>query len=303
MFAHLLTASVAALAPAPARITVVDLVPNFLRFQAAAQQVEDPEERFRLWQTLDGVAAVPPGPVGVPAARRMLDQAWPRYANILPALDQGIPLQSEAVEALGKVNLILGAPPSGPITVRGFVGMFDGNAFTYAVAGNPVVSIPVEAGAERRRRQLVHELTHAVHIRLAGLSGGWSRTIGATVVEEGLAMHVVRAAYPDLPIEECVGGRPGWWARAQALHAPILRDVVESADASDGAIVYRFTAGTGPSGIEREAYAAGWWIVDRLLERGMTLGQIARVPEAALPALMRSAAPASSNSPAPIHER
>ena len=43
--------------------------------------------------------------------------------------------------------------------------------------------------------------------------------------------------------------------------------------------VMRFTMGEGPSGIEREAYYAGWAVVGYWLEHGMTFGEIAHIPE------------------------
>ena len=45
----------------------------------------------------------------------------------------------------------------------------------------------------------------------------------------------------------------------------------------------RFTMGKGPSGIEREAYYAGWLVVGYWLDRGMTFADIARIPEQEMP--------------------
>ena len=45
----------------------------------------------------------------------------------------------------------------------------------------------------------------------------------------------------------------------------------------------RFTMGKGQSGIEREAYYAGWAVVGYRLEHGMTFAEIARIPEKKMP--------------------
>jgi hypothetical protein len=55
---------------------------------------------------------------------------------------------------------------------------------------------------------------------------------------------------------------------------------VESAKSED---VMRFTMGKGPSGVEREAYYAGWAVVGYWLEHGMTFAEIARIPEKEMP--------------------
>jgi hypothetical protein len=62
-----------------------------------------------------------------------------------------------------------------------------------------------------------------------------------------------------------------------------LKDIVPvlASDKSDD--VMRFTMGKGPSGLEREAYYAGWLVVGYWLEHGMTFADIARIPEKEMP--------------------
>jgi hypothetical protein len=55
---------------------------------------------------------------------------------------------------------------------------------------------------------------------------------------------------------------------------------VESDKSED---VIRFTMGKGPSGIEREAYYAGWAVVGYWLEHRMTFAEIARIPGKEMP--------------------
>lgn len=51
----------------------------------------------------------------------------------------------------------------------------------------------------------------------------------------------------------------------------------------------RFTMGTSPSGVEREAYDAGWLVTRYCLDRGRSFADTARIPEAAAPAEVRRA--------------
>ena len=45
----------------------------------------------------------------------------------------------------------------------------------------------------------------------------------------------------------------------------------------------------GPSGLELEAYYVGWLVVGYWLDRGMTFAEIARIPEADMPARVNDA--------------
>src|ERR1700760_3282923 len=91
-------AALAADKPAPLKSTltdraltvdVVDVSPQFLAWYAAARDLPDADARFRLWQQIYGFAAVPPGPQGEAIARTLVDGAWPRYAEALPAARAG----------------------------------------------------------------------------------------------------------------------------------------------------------------------------------------------------------------------
>jgi len=278
-------------------VEVEDQVPRFLAFWDAAQAhpPADADARFALWKEKYGFAAVPPGPRGQEMARRLLDQAWARYPAAVAALrTRGTP-DPAPLDSLARVARLLDFDQPLTVKVVYFVGGFEGNAFAYAMGDMPVVNFPVEAGTNRAVEQ-AHELTHAVHTRLAGLSGGWERSIAQTLLQEGLAMHVSREAVPGLPVAAYVTHKPEWWAAAQARKAAILADVMASLEAKDGASVYRQTIGQGASGLTRQAYAAGWWVVEDMRAHGMTLAQIARIPpERIIPAVRKSMVRISSS--------
>lgn len=263
------------------RMEMVDLTPRFMAFHKATEGVADPVARFALWQEHYGFAAVPPGPLGEQMAREMLEEAWPQYGAHIEKIGRGAAtFGSEPMETLKAVAGLLDV--SEPIDLRfvAYVGAFDDNAFVAGIDGRPIVNFPVEMAPERRRLVLPHEMTHAVHMKLAKASGGWERTIAATLLQEGLAMHVARELSPGEAVTAYVEHRPGWWAEAEARRSEILRGILPALGEKDGETVFRFTMGNGPAGIEREAYAAGWFVVDYMRAGGMSLTEIARISEA-----------------------
>lgn len=262
------------------KVEISDVTPRFLAFYEAARTAPDAAARFTLWNEHYGFAAVPPGPRGEAMARQLLEQGWPRYAAALPQIRRGAAIfGNEPIETLRAVVRVLGA--EGPQTIRltTYVGAFEDNAFS-AGGEPPMIAFPVEMNPTMRQAVMAHEFTHAVHLRLAGLTGGWERSIAATLMQEGLAMHVSREVVPGRPEAAYTEHEPGWWARVSARKADVLRDVLPALARRDGETVFAFTIGEGPSGFHREAYAAGWWVIADLRRRGMSLAQIARIPEA-----------------------
>ena len=272
------------------RLEIVDLTPQFLAFYRAAQGTEG-DARFALWQQHYDFAAVPPGPRGEEIARRLLDGAWTRYGSEIAAIEVGASrLGREPMDVLERVAQVLDVRD--PLTIRltTYVGAFDNNAFTSRTSsGTPNVYFAVETAPERRRILLPHEMTHALHLQLANMSGGWERTIGATLIMEGLSVHATREVAPGLPEQDYVEYSPGWWDSAQRQKQAILAGILPALAESNPETVFRYTMGSGTTGLEREAYAAGYWVVEQLRSDGMSLAEIARVPEAEMPALARRA--------------
>jgi hypothetical protein len=109
------------------------------------------------------------------------------------------------------------------------------------------------------------------------------------VLTEGLAMRVVKELFPGSPDEAYTEAKPGWLREARARHAEILNGVRARLAAKDGATVAQFTFGHGTTGIEREAYYAGWLVIEQMRAKGMTYAQIARIPEGRLVAVVGEA--------------
>lgn len=273
------------------KIRVVDMTPRFLDFfNAANRPGVDAAQRWRLWNERYGFAAVPPTPEGDAMARQILESAWPRYPSAMPVIMAGAAgLKPEPMTVLRQIVGVLKPDKPVDITVLAYVGGFDGNAFSFRQEGQPTVAIPTEMDVQQRTLIFPHEMTHAVHMSIAGGSGGWERTIAATLIQEGLAMHVSRAVVPGRDVRYYVERVPGWWDSAQGKRRAILEGIMPVLDRKDGQTVFRFTMGQGATGLEREAYAAGWWVIEELTRQGMSLADIARVKEDDMPALANRA--------------
>jgi len=270
------------------KLHIVDLSPRFLDFYQAAAIV-DADTRWQLWNEKYGFAAVPPTPEGKQIARRLLDDAWPRYAQALPLIRKGVAAMEPKPEAvLKKVADVLGLDGPFEMQVTTYVGAFDGNAFTAAQDREPMVAVPLEMDTEQRSLIFPHEMTHAVHIATAGLAGGWERSIAETIMQEGLAMHVAQLVSPGRDIRAYVEHKEGWYDSAIAKSDAILRGLLPELEKSDSPTVFRYTMGTGNTNTEREAYVAGWLVVGELLKQGKSYPEIARVRSEEMPQLVRA---------------
>lgn len=286
-------AAFAAACPAPSAIalTVNDLTPKFLAFHDAAQKERaTPERRWQLFKQHYDFAAVPPTDEGQEMARKLLDEAWPRYGPVVARLRSGAgALEPAPADMVRSIAALLCPQRPGAVRLTTFVGGFEENAFTAAHAGRITVALPLEIDAGRRALLMAHELTHAVHIAMGSFAGGWVRSIGTTVLTEGLAMRVTERLFPGRPARDYVEHEPGWLEKARARRLDILRAIRPHLASEDSEQVMRFTMGRGPNGLEREAYYAGWEVVGHWLAHGKSFAEIARIPETEMPARVREA--------------
>jgi hypothetical protein len=213
-------------------------------------------------------------------ARKILDDAWPKYAQSLPTIERGQgELKPPPAEILNDVAKLLQADVPIRAKLLLFVGGFESNAFTApGKDGVPTVALPVEGSGSDLL--LTHEFTHVVEAEQANLSLDWQRSIGHTIFAEGLAMRVTQQLRPGFAEKTYVGEvTPDWLARAQARRKQILADIAPHVAESDSDAVMRYTMGTGGAGVEREAYYAGWLVIGDLLEHGWTFSRLARVTD------------------------
>lgn len=268
-----------------------DLTPKFLMFYDSASKTNLPaDERFALWKQLYGFAATPPTPEGDSIARSLLDNAWHRYGSNLPLIKQGAGVITPlATHISNRVAGLLQPDSSISLTLLLYVGGFENNAFTAAQNGNIITAMAVETDSAQLPLLLAHELTHAVHIGMGSFSGGWQRSVGTTVLTEGLAMRVAQQVFPGHADETYTEFTPGWLVAASAKHKEILTSILPALTSVDPDDVFKFTMGTGNLGFEREAYYTGWVVVGHWLQQGKTVADIARIPEDQMPEAVRQA--------------
>ena len=288
------------------QLTVKDLTPKFLLFyDDAMRQQTDADQRWLLWKKDYNFAAVPPTPAGQVMARHLLDAAWPRYPSVLERIRAGAAgMDPDPQTSLRAVAALLKPERPVKLTLAVYVGGFEENAFTSAVGGNILVAVPIEVTPQRRELSMVHEMTHGVQISMGSFSGGWIRTVGTTVLTEGLATRVTQHLVPGLPETAYVEGRAGWLAEANGKRTAILTDVLGALNSNSSADVMRYTFEVGPGGIEREAYYAGWVVVGYWLAHGMSYTDIARIPEDQMPARVGAAIETllgASGNPGAVH--
>jgi hypothetical protein len=263
----------------------MNLVPKFLNFYEKAI-ASDADERWALWEEHYNFAAVPPGDEGRGMARTMLEDAWNQYEDITLALQQWKPDEQRVEKMLHEVKGILGCKEDISMTLVYFVGAFEGNPFVAPFGdGRFALCLPVETDGSDVF--LAHELTHIVHAKTANLSMAWERSIGATVLQEGLAMRVSQALLPGHANEEYVEHREGWLAAARSKEIEILQGILPYINDSSSDTVMKFTFGRGEAGLEREAYYAGWVLVDSVLKEGVSFKEIASIPEVEMPEFVR----------------
>ena len=117
---------------------VENIVPRFMKFYRAADSGNlDPAQRWTLWQKDDGIAAVPPTPLGKHLAHKRLKKGWSKYqASVTRYPGNAARAATLARTILPEVAHLLKAGQH-PVTVDLvlFVGEYSGNAFT--VPGNP----------------------------------------------------------------------------------------------------------------------------------------------------------------------
>lgn len=271
--------------PASIHLKTRDLTPKFLSFyDAAVKQNASGDLRWGLWKDLYGFAAVPPTPQGDSVARTLLDAAWARYPSIMDLLKKGAGAISPVAEKqLTEVAALLKPDSAFDITLLVYVGGFEDNAFAAANNGKVTVAVAIETSPSALPLILTHELTHAVQIGMGSFSGGWQRSIGATIVTEGLAMRVAQKLFPGRPDKDFTDHTPGWLAGIAKHRNEILKNIEPFLSSHGSNDVMRFTMGKGASGFEREAYYVGWLVVGHWLAKGMDFSDIARIPEKDMP--------------------
>lgn len=264
----------------PATLVVKDLSPKFLKFYELAKDA-DPDRRWELWQEHYRFAAVPPTEEGMRAARQMLDASFHRYPEVMDSILAGpAGFRPDPQASLDAVCQLLGFDGDLEVSFVTYVGNLEPNAFAVTMNGRSLVHFPLDCPDEEFRRfTLPHEFAHIVHMRLCSSPGGYVKPVGFLAMMEGLAIWTSQQVSPGLPEARYIEFEPGWLDRCREQEQAILTGIRPWLTVASEEAMWRFTMGTGPAGLNREAYYAGWRVVGYLLEQGRTLAELARIPE------------------------
>lgn len=271
----------------PARLRIYDLAPKFLAFYERAQGT-DPETRWALWQDLYNYAAVPPTPEGKQMARRLLDDSFGRYPEVLDRIRAGAAGFQPPLEPLLEATCRqLEFDGDLEIHCTLYVGNLEMNAWAATVGGKAYVNFPLEWPMTTAPWVIPHEFTHVLHSKLCNDPGGWLRSIGFTMMQEGLAIWASRFVVPGLPESPYISREePDWLERCRAKEQAILTGIRPYVAEATNEALMRFLMGSGSTGETREAYYVGYRVVAQLIAEGRTLAELARIPEADVIALM-----------------
>lgn len=261
------------------KVELINLVPKFLDFYQMANKSDiDKEKRWTLWEKHYNFAAIPPGEEGKTIARSLLDGAWNTYSEHLIMLENWEPNLEKVKEYLTKVKKLLGYDQPINFVVVYFVGGFENNPFVTPYDENRLaLCLPIENGESDIL--LSHELTHIVHSHTANLTADWERTIGSTILQEGLATQVSRFLVPGETTELYIEHTKGWLKSCYENKSNIIMGILPYLEDSSSEVVTMFTFGNGTTNREREAYFVGWEIVQYLLGEGVTFKEMAYIQE------------------------
>ncbi|MUV38814.1 hypothetical protein JNUCC1_02685 [Lentibacillus sp. JNUCC-1] len=265
-------------------IELKSLVPEFLEFYKKAEREGiDSEQRWKLWKEYYNFAAVPPGKEGEKLARVLLDESWDKYSQKINYISNWtLPHYQEVDQYLTKIKTLLGCEQPINLVLIYFVGAFDNNPFVAPYdEGRLALCLPIET--EVSDITLPHELTHIVHSRTASLKVEWERTIASLILQEGLATQVSKYIIPGKEDKYYIEHKDGWFESCNSKRNDILKGILPYLEDSTSESLFKFTFGMGTTDTEREAYFAGWEIVNGLLEEGVTFREIASVQEDEMP--------------------
>lgn len=185
------------------------------------------------------------------------------------------------------MKALLGCGSSLDFVVIYFVGTFDNNPFVAPFDQDRIaLCLPIESGSSEIL--LVHELTHIVHAKTASLTSHWQRTIALTILEEGLATRVSKFLVPGEADERYIEHKENWLTSCIGKKEEIFKGILPYLEDDSSETVYKFTIGKGVTNHEREAYYAGWEMVDTLLKQGVSFNELARIKEKDIPILFKN---------------
>lgn len=263
-------------------IELINLVPKFLQFLNQSKNVLDMEKKWKLWQSEYNFAAIPPTEMAYKKAKADFIHVYDRYLTEEAEIATFSPDESMLYEVVDQLRKTLAYDESITLNVVYFVGFFEHNPFvTFDANGTLCLCLPVEGNYDCHldKIYLYHELTHILHASMSKHQLTYGRSLAFLLLQEGLAMRMSFEQIPGYEVAVYVSHQPGWYELAIQKHSEIVHAMQSELFHSDSDTLYKYTMGSGNTGIEREAYYVGWNIVGKLLQEGYSFSELMRLNE------------------------
>lgn len=260
-------------------LEVINLLPKFLAFfDRANHENVDIGKRWRLWQQHYNFTGLPPG--YEEEAKDKLNKTWKKYQENINSIKYWQPDEMKIKTVLKEIKTQLDCQETITFTLLFFVGFFDNNAFVAPNAeGKPILCLPIEQPLSQIT--IVHELTHIVHAKVAGLDMNWQRPLADLILQEGLALHMSKQLVPgknDASYIEMDSGSE-WLQACYQKETKIIEGIKPYLAEEKNEVLNQFVFGDGTSGLRREAYFVGWEFVKSELNKGKSLSDLAAIKQ------------------------
>lgn len=265
-------------------IEIINLVPQFLLFLDESKVVDTIDEKWEVWEEKYNFAAVPPTDEGIIRAKKEFSKVYDDYLLFEKQIRNFIPDETLLKDCLMNICEELNFHQDFDLKIIYFVGFFESNPFvTTDREGKLTLCLPIEnfqMDDYFKIIQMYHELTHICHYQILQKDLFYQRSLAFLMIQEGLALHMSKKMIPGLEDSNYLSYQQNWYEEAKENHDAIFNGIREYISNDDSEILYRYTMGTGSTGLEREAYYVGWIIVGKALNDGysyfdlMTLNEV-----------------------------
>ncbi|QDQ28080.1 hypothetical protein FNU76_17970 [Chitinimonas arctica] len=205
------------------------------------------------------------------ATRKALEAAWPRYAAVLPQIQEGFDGISASTSAINtKIGDQLQLEQAMSLRFITYVGTFDGRVWSTVDGERLNINLPLEVSAEVRNLPLSRILARAMLERSAAW-GTQPRNLVEFAVGEGVLAHAAQSAVPGLSPEAYLDLTPEQFAKARDNKKADLKMMVDKLEDGSPATMAAYSG-------EKLAQAryAGWMLVESFLKDKSRLADMIR---------------------------
>ncbi|WP_137936530.1 hypothetical protein [Chitinivorax sp. B] len=248
-------------------LSVRDTTPKFVAFYdtTVKEAPSNADRRWVVWRFFYDYAT----PSNTKPQDR-LETVYPRYAGVIDSIRGGFNgLQPSPQNVFSSVvqNLYLDKPVTFEFVT--YVGMFEGGVWSNTDGKAIQLYLPLEQPADERTIQLPREISRTLYQHMKGMLPNGPQTVVDSMLLEGIAAHVTKAAVPNLSDAASLGLTDAELKTLEAKKSDIIKAVKSSLKAKSVTV----------EGVSKPTVYAGWLLVADLMKRNnVKAGDIARKP-------------------------